>query len=190
MPPTYDNSKRGSGFDIQRDKPDTEHCACGCGRTLDVPKGKKFRFRDQGWIHFACYAWFRRHGGIPINTCRRCGTELHRRQARLCVDCGSYSGPNATREQRRHYHFVRTYGITGSEAQRIFDEQGGRCAICNDRIQLFDGHKRDTGYFDHCHESGRNRAFLCQFCNSGIGNFRDDIERLERAIMYLREYQC
>ncbi|MGW7483698.1 endonuclease domain-containing protein [Nonomuraea muscovyensis] len=185
----YDNSKRGSGFTVHRDQPDTEHCVCGCGRKLEHKQQKQFRFRDQGWIHHACYAWFNRRGLLPANTCRNCGTELDRRQARLCDDCGSYSGPHSDRAQRRRYHFTRTYGIKASEAERIFAEQGGKCAICYAGITLFDGDSRDTAYFDHCHTNKRNRAFLCQPCNSGLGDFRDDPELLERAAAYLRLHQ-
>ena len=42
---------------------------------------------------------------------------------------------------------------------------------------------------DHCHETGKARAWLCDSCNTGLGRFKDDISYLEKAIAYLKQYQ-
>jgi hypothetical protein len=39
--------------------------------------------------------------------------------------------------------------------------------------------------FDHNHDSGKFRGWLCQKCNIGLGNFNDSVEILELAIKYL-----
>ena len=38
---------------------------------------------------------------------------------------------------------------------------------------------------DHCHATGEFRGWLCRGCNLGLGNFKDSVESLERAIGYL-----
>lgn len=82
------------------------------------------------------------------------------------------------------------YGLTRERLQEMFDGQGGRCAICP--------HRLDDGFaVDHDHDCCATdytcgkcvRGLLCQQCNHGIGNFRDDIELLENAMSYLKEYQ-
>ena len=59
--------------------------------------------------------------------------------------------------------------------------QGGKCAICGTQYVL--GLKRLA--LDHCHETGRIRGLLCGSCNRGLGLFRDNPERLRKAIEYL-----
>jgi hypothetical protein len=39
---------------------------------------------------------------------------------------------------------------------------------------------------DHCHLTDKNRGWLCKQCNLGLGMFKDDIEILKRAIVYLQ----
>jgi hypothetical protein len=49
------------------------------------------------------------------------------------------------------------------------------------------GTKVDTFYFDHCHETGKFRGWVCRSCNVGIGFLGDNIEGLEKALAYLRK---
>lgn len=42
---------------------------------------------------------------------------------------------------------------------------------------------------DHNHESNKFRGMLCNHCNRGLGNFKDNIEILKKAILYL-EANC
>jgi hypothetical protein len=52
------------------------------------------------------------------------------------------------------------------------------CVICGSTEKL---------HIDHCHEVGQVRGVLCQYCNVGLGHFRDDPELLEFAAEYVRE---
>lgn len=40
--------------------------------------------------------------------------------------------------------------------------------------------------FDHCHERGHPRGWLCDRCNVALGCLRDDITRLRKLIAYLQ----
>ena len=39
---------------------------------------------------------------------------------------------------------------------------------------------------DHSHETGTIRGYICGSCNASIGKFHEKIDRLERAIKWLK----
>jgi hypothetical protein len=109
-----------------------------------------------------------------------------------CVECHRKYQNNSYHEHKhkRPYDYKndrdsklkRIYGISYSEYLTMLEAQGGCCAICGTN----DTGKRKAFAVDHCHETGKIRGLLCSNCNTGIGNLRDDIGLLERAIEYLR----
>lgn len=87
-------------------------------------------------------------------------------------------------EYARRYRYLRKFGITVGDYERMLSEQGGGCAICESR----EPGGRGTFHVDHCHESNVVRGLLCTRCNVGLGMFKDDPERLESAMKYLFKY--
>lgn len=51
------------------------------------------------------------------------------------------------------------------------------------------GAETDKLVMDHCHITLTFRGWLCHYCNTGIGSLGDDIESLERAILYLKAHK-
>jgi hypothetical protein len=74
------------------------------------------------------------------------------------------------------------YGLTVERYDQMMRETGGVCAICRER-------PTDRLVLDHCHASTVARGVLCTQCNSGLGMFKDDIDRLYAAIEYLKQFQ-
>ncbi|WP_203967881.1 endonuclease VII domain-containing protein [Sphaerisporangium melleum] len=72
---------------------------------------------------------------------------------------------------------ARMYGLTAKDYYAMYTAQAGRCAACGDAT--------DSLFIDHCHASGRVRGLLCTLCNTGIGMFKEDPDRLRGAIAYL-----
>jgi Recombination endonuclease VII len=58
----------------------------------------------------------------------------------------------------------------------MIEAQGGLCPICK---------KRPAVHVDHDHKTGKVRAILCEMCNGGLGQFKDNPESIRRAIAYL-----
>lgn len=84
-------------------------------------------------------------------------------------------------EMRRRY-ISRTYSIQLEDKAAMLWAQGGVCSICRRDLDADD---RNT-HLDHDHATGRLRGVLCHGCNVGLGAFRDDPDRMRRAIAYLR----
>ena len=80
----------------------------------------------------------------------------------------------------RKSHLKRKYGITIADYERMFDEQGGVCAICGEARP-----EERTLHVDHDHETGVIRGLLCFRCNNALGDFREEYELFQRAADYL-----
>lgn len=83
----------------------------------------------------------------------------------------------------RAYMLLRNVGMTLSDYDRLFEREGGRCAICG----TTDSGQRDF-HVDHCHDTGHVRGLLCGRCNIGLGYFRNDEEIMKRAVIYLSSF--
>ena len=44
-------------------------------------------------------------------------------------------------------------------------------------------------HMDHCHSSREFRGYLCRQCNHGIGHLGDDLEGVQKAMVYLQRCQ-
>jgi hypothetical protein len=118
-------------------------------------------------------SFYRRRSGAIRGECKECSKHIHR----------EYSLRN--RAKIRMYdlrHRLKSkYKISFEEFLLLGQNFDWSCAIC--RISLEDSKKSLA--IDHCHASGKVRGLLCQSCNHGLGNFKDDPNLLVRAAEYL-----
>ena len=71
--------------------------------------------------------------------------------------------------------------LTEEEYKTMLDAQGGVCAICKEKPKV------GRLAVDHVHGTEKVRGLLCNLCNPALGLFKDNPERLEMAIAYLRK---
>jgi Recombination endonuclease VII len=82
------------------------------------------------------------------------------------------------------YFRNQKYGNGAHEhAETELKAQNNRCAICS---ALFSD--KLIPNLDHDHETGKWRGMLCIMCNTGLGYFGDDTNKLRKAIEYLRQW--
>lgn len=84
-------------------------------------------------------------------------------------------------KQKKARRLERVYGITTAQYSAMLQTQGEACAICGTKTP------RGAGDFhiDHCHSTGKVRGLLCNCCNTGIGQFKDNPAALREAAAYL-----
>ena len=131
--------------------------------------------KDLSDYHFASVAENKRK-----NTCRQCQAAYfkkykERNQEKLRSKWREASRKYYTPDNARRKLLSR-YGITNDDYNRLYDEQGGACAICDKKIRLV---------VDHCHASDKVRGLLCNSCNLAIGYFEDSVYRMKKAIVYI-----
>lgn len=78
----------------------------------------------------------------------------------------------------RKRHLRNRYGITLEQYGEMYENQRGLCMICEE--------KKDVLCVDHCHSGGAIRGLLCHNCNRALGMLKDNVDIINRAILYLR----
>ncbi len=87
-----------------------------------------------------------------------------------------------TAEYRKNKSLKIKYKISLDDFNKMREEQNFSCAICGSHEENCGKHKLVV---DHCHSTGKVRKLLCGYCNTGLGQFKDNVELLAKAINYL-----
>lgn len=80
--------------------------------------------------------------------------------------------------------FKRIYNLSDKEFDDVMlRKENNKCEIC--------GNENANGkqlHLDHNHDTGKVRGVLCTNCNLSIGLLKEDIDKLEKIIYYLKRY--
>ena len=113
------------------------------------------------------------------SNCKTCNAPIplgNRRYSYCSEDCKNDRGM-----------YGSLYGITRFEAKVILENKTN-CEICDIKFDnIKKGAHRTKACIDHDHKTGVIRGIICGNCNFGLGNFKDNIELIEKAIKYLEE---
>lgn len=139
----------------------------------------------------ACCGEQKPYDSFPKGKQRKDGTYALRSQCKQCtvqhnLDVYHNRGGKEKQKQRSFKNNLKRYGITPEEYKKLFQEQQGRCKICNTN----EASRSKASYnlfVDHDHKTGIVRGLLCHHCNMGLGHFKDDTKFLKKAIEYLNE---
>lgn len=112
---------------------------------------------------------------------------------KLCKNCNVVFTPKSPSQlycsglcKGLNSYYLRNYGITEKEKERLKEKQNYKCAICGGEgfIMNKTGTKEKL-VVDHDHSTGKIRGMLCHNCNRALGLFKDNIDVLQQAIEYL-----
>ncbi len=114
-------------------------------------------------------------------------TRFARDSRNLCVRCTNLRNQNKFgmlkhKKRARGHGLARKFNLTHEQYDILFDEQGGRCAICGTNTP---GAGKKYLSVDHNHKTGAVRGLLCYKCNLGIGYLTDDYWVVQKAADYL-----
>jgi hypothetical protein len=78
------------------------------------------------------------------------------------------------------------------KSKHPYPDEEYSCPICTRTIDEIGRKKQkrlQNWVLDHCHDTETFRGWLCHHCNTGLGAFGDDLDRLKRAVRYLIEHE-
>ncbi len=111
---------------------------------------------------------------------------------RMCRGCGDPFIPNSgnhfycTGECQDVRKVIARHGLTNRQYLDILEAQGGVCALCKQKGRGFGATRSRYGLvIDHCHDTQKVRGLLCPDCNTALGRFGDDANRLRAAADYI-----
>jgi hypothetical protein len=136
------------------------------------------------------YGRLKRYGDV------RADVPISDRVRGTCLEYGCNAPAKAKGLCDKHYqaahraHTYQKYSTWSRERERAKREEllgrprPDRCEVCDEVSG------RGSGVvFDHCHETGKPRGWLCGRCNIGLGMLRDSPSLLRKLAEYLETHQ-
>ncbi len=129
------------------------------------------------------------------------GEEIHQ-ETKKCGKCGEtkplseYSYANGARYQRSackvcEKKLNETRKRLREENLDTFPDSNYKCPIClrtENEVKGKGGKTSGTWCCDHDHITNKFRGWLCHSCNRAIGGFNEDVERMHRAIEWVKKH--
>lgn len=117
--------------------------------------------------------------------CNGCGLTLPSEAFNARMKRGKRTLRSRCRECERDERLRNLYGISSADYDRMLEEQDGVCAVCGGNATT---HNHTEGLVvDHCHETGKVRGLLCDWCNRAEGLLRSSPENALALYHYLME---
>jgi len=148
-------------------------CKCGCKKSTKlVDKGDPKRGIEAGsYRKYASHACYLKDRAANAKTHCDHGHELSIKRVK-----------GKERKYCRKCNTARRLALkSGMTVLEILSEEDGRgkpCGICK---------RRPGTHFDHNHETGEFRGWLCNNCNSALGLLGDNPDIVKRAYYYLKK---
>ena len=101
-----------------------------------------------------------------------------------------------SKKPRKAYELKYRYGLEWDAYLQLVASSDGKCMLCGDPFVVFKagstsktGRNRTSMHIDHDHITGKIRGLLCGPCNTGLGHFQDNPERLYAAATWIEAHR-
>ena len=106
--------------------------------------------------------------------------------------CWDALTPEVRTARNRRSNLKHVFAMTPARYDAILEAQGGGCAICGATQSGVVGRRMAVDHDHACCSGTRTcgkcvRGLLCRGCNTALGGFDDNPERLLSAVAYLRD---
>ena len=133
---------------------------------------------------------FHKAGKWVVRRCKSCAHSYykkwrlgHKKELKARASEWYQKNKSMVLKRTRDWELKRNFGITIQEYNRLFQMQGGMCAICGIHQNSINKSLR----VDHCHKRNLVRGLLCHNCNVGLGLIKESTEVLKKMIDYLEK---
>jgi hypothetical protein len=82
--------------------------------------------------------------------------------------------------------------ISRLRKENVYPDESYSCPICQRSLKEISrkGQKKlQSWVLDHCHHTETFRGWICGNCNTGLGAFKDSIDRVRNAVSYLQKHE-
>lgn len=154
-----------------------EETLCGYCEKLFTPRMKTQKFCSR-----RCKEEFRKAGRMSKSTRQQMYENQIDNWTKSDEQFAKDYGAKKKRYRERLKIRSKFPGIISHSKEELINIKGQttNCGLCGDVT--------DVWCADHDHKTGKFRDMICHSCNKGLGNFRDDVGRLEKAIKYLKKH--
>ena len=121
---------------------------------------------------------------MTVKECSKCGDLLTVSSAYFKKDDRSADGLRSRCKLCSAYDDIKyRYGLDRKVYKDMYDEQGGKCALCRKNLYLPNRILKTNIHVDHNHETGIVRGMLCMNCNVNLGWY---LKRKDRVNEYAK----
>ncbi len=148
--------------------------------STDKPKNRRDKLLEKGMSYCP------KCNEEKLIKCFHIDNNTYTRFAIYCKKCSQITAKKRYKNSKRkcrNYKLYSDFGITIEEYEIMLQNQNFKCAICEKQSKK----NKKVLAVDHNHKTGENRGLLCDNCNFGLGQFKDDVELLKKAINYLKK---
>lgn len=110
-----------------------------------------------------------------------------RKTGRLYSECRDCSKKRQRKNVKR-YNLAK-YNLSLEDYYKLGEKQKWLCAICGKPETVMNQYGSRSLCADHNHKTNKPRGLLCSQCNHLLGNAKENVQILAKAIEYLEKYR-